>query len=683
MPATAPHATAASPAGSGIEVEWRDLARRARHANPFDAPDMLGPAMRHLAPARAQVLHVEGSDGRLGLVMAVASRQRHRHLPFRVTTTWQHTHHFLGTPLVADDFGVDGWRRAFERVEGWGDGALVLTDVDLDVADDVEQAARVEGRAVRRIGAISRPVTRRRADDDYLARQLSGSRRKELRRVRRRLAENVGGGLLLVEMVSAGRLDEAVDRFLRMEAAGWKGDDGGAIARNRAELAFFRESCHALAAADGLEILALEGTDGQVVAMGVDLVDPTTRFTFKIAYDEQHAAHSPGLLLYMDQLHRFHESGARLLDTCAVPDHPMATRLHPDRRELVTLAVGLAGARGAAVVRATPHLLRAETRARRVVHGVRRRAARAPRTVTSTGTTAHPTPTAPTRGEPTMSLLQLNEESTRALRTAGETGEPQEVDHQLRSHDLLTLEALADLAVSLPEDSIEHNVGALPDVVADGNAPKLEMELRELITNIETNGAWCVLKNIEQDPRYAALLGECLDEIEDLVSGPDQAYNREGFIFLSAPGSMTPSHIDPEHNVLLQIQGQKTMVTGTWASPDARAVEAERLLTGGHRNLKENVQDPVDHVLEPGDGIYVPPYTQHKVINGPALSISLSVTWRSPSLADEAKVLRANSYLRKVGLDPKAPGARSGVDKAKVSAMSAAARAKEVLRRGK
>lgn len=280
-----------------------------------------------------------------------------------------------------------------------------------------------------------------------------------------------------------------------------------------------------------------------------------------------------------------------------------------------------------------------------------------------------------------MTLLHLDETSTTALRTAGATGEPQQVTHQLRHHELLTLEALADLAVSLPEDSIEHNIGALPDVVADGNAPRLEMDLRELVLGLETNGAWCVLKNIEQDARYGALLDACLDEVEDLVSGPGQAFHREGFLFLSAPGSMTPSHIDPEHNVLLQVQGSKTMVTGTWASPEARAVEAERLVTGGHRNLAEDVQQPVDHLLEPGDGIYVPPYTQHKVVNGPALSISLSVTWRSPALVDEVKVLRANSYLRRLGVRPSAPGSRSGVDRAKVGAMTAAERAKAALRR--
>ena len=33
----------------------------------------------------------------------------------------------------------------------------------------------------------------------------------------------------------------------------------------------------------------------------------------------------------------------------------------------------------------------------------------------------------------------------------------------------------------------------------------------------------------------------------------------EGFIFVSSPGSVTPYHIDPERNFLLQVRGNKTM----------------------------------------------------------------------------------------------------------------------------
>ena len=279
-----------------------------------------------------------------------------------------------------------------------------------------------------------------------------------------------------------------------------------------------------------------------------------------------------------------------------------------------------------------------------------------------------------------MALLDLDQSSREKLRAAGAAMAPYEIDHSLTSHDLLTLDALADLATELPESSIEHNVGDLPDVVADGNAPRLDLPIGELIRTIPENGAWAVLKNIEQDPRYAALLDECLDEIESLVTGDDPSTLREGFIFLSSPGSVTPTHIDPEFNVLLQVQGEKTMTTGTWRSREDRQIEAERLRAGGHRNLDAPLATSEDHALRPGRGVFVPPYTPHIVKNGPAPSISLSVTWRTQSLTDEALLHRINSYLRRTGVQPKEPGHRSGVDRLKLGSFRMVQRAKRAVR---
>lgn len=364
--------------GQDLLDDWRRLADHARHPNPFQGPDMLVPALRHLVGVdRAHLFVVPEPDRAsetLGLVMPLASRQRFRRIPWRVTAGWQHTHHFLGTPLVSPGFGIEGWRAALGHLEQHSaDPWLLLSGVDADVACDVEAAAHRDRRDVRRVGASSRAVTRRRAAGDYLERQLSGSRRKELRRVRRRLSEAVGGDLVLVDLVAAGRLDEGMDAFLRLEAAGWKGVDGGAMDKKAHERAFFRDACRALAVHGGVEILALQGRDDGPVAMAVNLLDGDTLFTFKIAYDERHASYSPGLLLYMEQLTRFHDSGVGLLDTCADSAHPMANRLHPDRRALVTLAVGLRGARGDWMVRAAPFLLRAEDHTRQLSRSVRRR----------------------------------------------------------------------------------------------------------------------------------------------------------------------------------------------------------------------------------------------------------------------------------------------------------------------
>src|SRR5690606_1937042 len=118
--------------------------------------------------------------------------------------------------------------------------------------------------------------------------------------------------------------------------------------------------------------------------------------------------------------------------------------------------------------------------------------------------------------------------------------------------DRLSLDSLAQLAERLPADNIEHNVGDLPEVVADGRAEQGSLSPAEIARTIDTNGMWMVLKWIETDPAYKDLLDSLLDEVEDFLPANDgPMIRREGFIFLSAPGSVTPSHTDPEHNFLL------------------------------------------------------------------------------------------------------------------------------------
>ena len=45
-------------------------------------------------------------------------------------------------------------------------------------------------------------------------------------------------------------------------------------------------------------------------------------------------------------------------------------------------------------------------------------------------------------------------------------------------------------------------------------------------------------------------------------------FRREGFIFISSPGSITPFHMDPEYNFLLQIRGEKQI--SIWGGKDRR-----------------------------------------------------------------------------------------------------------------
>jgi hypothetical protein len=60
--------------------------------------------------------------------------------------------------------------------------------------------------------------------------------------------------------------------------------------------------------------------------------------------------------------------------------------------------------------------------------------------------------------------------------------------------------------------------------------------------------------------------------------------------------------------------------------------------------------------LGPGEAVYVPVMAPHYVTNGPEVSVSISVTWRSPWSYAESDARRFNAMLRRVGIEPAAPG---------------------------
>jgi hypothetical protein len=260
---------------------------------------------------------------------------------------------------------------------------------------------------------------------------------------------------------------------------------------------------------------------------------------------------------------------------------------------------------------------------------------------------------------------------------------PYRIGHTLAGHPLLSVERIAQLADAMPVAQVEHNLGTVPALLPSGEAPSVESSPGEIVRTIETNGCWMVLKNIESDPDYRRLLDDTLDEVLPLVLDAEGGMqDREGFIFLSAPASTTPAHVDPEHNFLLQIRGTKTMVVGRFSDPRSEQRELERFDTGGHRNLDWMFEEPREFPLEPGGGIYVPVGAPHLVRNGPAVSVSLSITWRTPRTVVTQKAHVANSVLRRLGLSPGVPGAHARSDRVKALAAPVALRLGQRLPRG-
>ena len=232
--------------------------------------------------------------------------------------------------------------------------------------------------------------------------------------------------------------------------------------------------------------------------------------------------------------------------------------------------------------------------------------------------------------------------------------------HGLCGHELLTLEALVGLSRRIRPVDAEYNRGDLPIGLDPAAIPANGLSAEETIRSIEHCGSWMVLKFIEQDPAYRALLHDALAPLRPLVASvTGEMLNMQGFIFISSPGAVTPFHFDPEHNILLQIRGSKTMTVFPAGDEELAPCERhEEFHRGGHRNLAwrdEFAARGRAFDLGPGDSIYVPVKAPHWVRNGSEPSISLSITWRSDWSFHEEYAHGFNRLVRRTGLKPARP----------------------------
>src|SRR6476660_8544780 len=167
---------------------------------------------------------------------------------------------------------------------------------------------------------------------------------------------------------------------------------------------------------------------------------------------------------------------------------------------------------------------------------------------------------------------------------------PFAIRHKLAGHPLLMLPRIAQLAAELPRDLIEYNSGKVAISQNPDAIPTVELDPVDVVKQIETAGAWMVLKRVENSPQYRALLEDTLLSVaraRGFNSVADAGFERvEGFLFVSSPNSTTPFHLDSEDNFFVHIHGEKFFTiydnTDRALFDDA---EIERSMTK-HRNLK-------------------------------------------------------------------------------------------------
>tara|TARA_R110002110_G_scaffold59726_2_gene168698 strand:+ start:5626 stop:6537 length:912 start_codon:yes stop_codon:yes gene_type:complete len=248
------------------------------------------------------------------------------------------------------------------------------------------------------------------------------------------------------------------------------------------------------------------------------------------------------------------------------------------------------------------------------------------------------------------------------------------VSHSLAGHPLFTLDRLARLAGSLPPGQVEFNGPVAPH--QDPNlTPSNGMTPEETVRRIEEAKSWLVLKYVDTDPEYKALLDACLDQVAEQTGGlMGDARQRHAFIFVTSPGNVTPFHLDPELNFLLQIRGTKRMSLFDHRDREIVSLENTEQFPGSHRNLpySESFEAKAIHQhIEPGEGIFVPIFDPHWVKNGNEVSVSFSITWTTKESERLVKLSRVNAVLRKLGMPQSEAGANRAWDGIKIAAYDA------------
>lgn len=336
--------------------EWAALADAAGEPNVFYEPEHLVAAARHLGDAgRLRVLFVRGDDGALDAVVPLKVTLGTPSLPFPHHALYKHAYCYLATPLLRPGREVAAVRALFAWLDGAGPAGRLLRaplhEVDGPFDRALAAVAGERGHAVYATGTLSRALLRTGPAAGGSSAGVSARRRKDLRRRRRRLEEHGPVGVYVAR--TPAEVHEWLPRFVALEHGGWKGRQGTSFQARPADAAFLHEAVTAAAARGRVELFALT-VGGAPVAMVLTLECAAGAYSFKIAYDERYARHSPGVLLDVELLDRtLAAPTVPWVDSGADPDDTAVGALWPERRVLRAVNVSAPGWLAAVAGRST------------------------------------------------------------------------------------------------------------------------------------------------------------------------------------------------------------------------------------------------------------------------------------------------------------------------------------------
>ena len=330
---------------AGDTTEWDALARCAAEPNPFFESWYLLPSFQWLHSRSQRSILAFRSRGELCGLMPIVRHHHYEGWPVANLANWLHPNMFLGTPLIAPGAEAPFWRALLDWADANPGISLFLHLNALTLDGPVYAALKSVLAAQKRpwgvVESKERALLASDLDGDaYLANALPARKRKDLDRRFRRLRE-LGAVETRWETGTDG-LAGWIDQFLALEASGWKGDAGSALACHSATDTLFREGLTGAGRLDRLVRLSLR-LNGKPIAMLSTFVTAPGAFGFKTAFDEDYSPYSPGFLLERAFLAGRKDFGIGWCDSCAAADHDVMNRIWSERRRIGRVSIAIGG----------------------------------------------------------------------------------------------------------------------------------------------------------------------------------------------------------------------------------------------------------------------------------------------------------------------------------------------------
>jgi Acetyltransferase (GNAT) domain len=259
-----------------------------------------------------------------------------------VLRSWDNVNTALATPLLDKSQADNVMIALFDHVEQTHYKNILFPKIIEKslFSQTLKRVTAARKRKLFSINTTSRALLK--CNDDgqsYIQNNWRSKKLKELNRQRRRLSDIAP--VINKVINSLPDINYAIERYLALEVAGWKGRNGTALSQKSGQAHFAKHIMQSLIAENKIEIHELY-CGKNLIASGILLKSIGASYFWKITHDEAFAKFSPGVLLTQNLTqHCLSQSDATNIDSCAITDHPMINSLWIDRISINNLMVSI------------------------------------------------------------------------------------------------------------------------------------------------------------------------------------------------------------------------------------------------------------------------------------------------------------------------------------------------------